>query len=531
MIYKVLLLFFIQILFTSCSEYNYNYYSYSEEKPSIQFPGAGAESLSRDLNVTITEAKPLKEGSNNIVNNSHNNQLVTVTYALPINKYNFKYNLFDIVNIKDNNKTTNKTFNSKNEFVEYVIQNSPEDIFYFETMKSLRDKEKEVIKILKKLYDENNFPQYFKKTYNKSSQQIGDKIYNLNVPLSVKGDNKPVLVTLKHITKNTNIYVEDNVYESNTLVEIDLDIIKKVGEVFEEIFPKVTTIYGNLLDIDGNGKINVIITKTPNNILGFVSSGDVLPKSSHIHSNYGEYFYLNYDSINKLKPNNIDDKKNNQIYATIPHELKHLIFFENRILKNKIFSSLEDWIYEGLARTAEYYTGYTYFHNNAVEKLLRMQYSYSLTNLEDVQSYTYGYLFFRYIIDRLGDEYFKNTFIPTLLNTSHTNIKAVEDASGLEFNQLYTDFMQNLILSGRGISNNKEVVQDKMSNITTGINLKDEVNKYLNTSVPNISANSSANIKLYPYSFVINKFNNTTNLDFTNNSENIKSFYTFINTK
>ena len=136
------------------------------------------------------------------------------------------------------------------------------------------------------------------------------------------------------------------------------------------VYPLDSAAFGPPTDIDANGHIGLIFTRTVNELTppnsnsyvgGFTFSRDLFPQVANASagacaaSNQGEYFYLLAPDPNGTINNNrrtagfVDSNTT----AVIAHEFQHLINAGRRIYVNNANSFEETWLDEGLAHTAE----------------------------------------------------------------------------------------------------------------------------------------------------------------------------------
>ena len=99
---------------------------------------------------------------------------------------------------------------------------------------------------------------------------------------------------------------------------------------------------------------------------------------------------------------------------------------------------------------AEYYTGYyDKQSSDYIGRFLDYHYNVSLTNWDysSVLNYSASLLYIRYLAERFGDDVIKR-----LYTASDSGILAVESATGVDFDEIFKDFVMAVFISGRGIS-------------------------------------------------------------------------------
>lgn len=125
-----------------------------------------------------------------------------------------------------------------------------------------------------------------------------------------------------------------------------------------------------------------------------------------------------------------------------------MIYFDEHYRRGAL--STYTWLNEALSQAAEYYSGYDEkLHKNLIREFLSGNYNHlSLTHWTR-NSYGYGALFIRYLIDQYGDSIIRN-----LCATDKVGIAAVEAATGEDFNIIFADFVRAMVMSGTGDSVN-----------------------------------------------------------------------------
>ena len=140
--------------------------------------------------------------------------------------------------------------------------------------------------------------------------------------------------------------------------------LESLGNAFEErVWPSDLAAFGAPTDVDGNGRVAVLLTHVLGEhlnggwLIGYFGRSDLLhardPDCSSSGSNHGEIIYLN-DVANGLANGYTADALADTVYpATLAHELQHLIGFGRRG-----GAAEETFIDEGLSKLAEDLAGY-----------------------------------------------------------------------------------------------------------------------------------------------------------------------------
>lgn len=129
----------------------------------------------------------------------------------------------------------------------------------------------------------------------------------------------------------------------------------------DKIYPADTAEFGAPLDIDGNGRIVVVVTKEVNRrgSLGFTTSCDNFPRDSTNNraSNYGEFFYMVAPDPNGAFGRAYSLQAAAQdLPDIIAHESVHVIQFGRRLASGGPFPDI--WIAEGQAVLGEEVSGH-----------------------------------------------------------------------------------------------------------------------------------------------------------------------------
>ncbi len=133
-------------------------------------------------------------------------------------------------------------------------------------------------------------------------------------------------------------------------------------------FPVLESHFGPLADVDGNGRILVLITKEVNrlgNVAGYAWIGDLMPPTVCSRSNVAEIFYgLAPDPGGIFGPAISEGELMEEIYPPLlPHELTHVVQFTGMLFGNAGDKAL--WEMEGGATLAEKLVGHVVLGNTS----------------------------------------------------------------------------------------------------------------------------------------------------------------------
>lgn len=168
------------------------------------------------------------------------------------------------------------------------------------------------------------------------------------------------------------VWLEDVANPAGGFTESDYRLL---GDRLDgEVYDVARSYFGEPTDVDGNGRIVAVVTKELNaaspgrdgegEILGFVFSGDLFPRSDCASSDGGELYYARapdpqgtfgraYSRTDALRLG----------VVTIGHELAHIIQVGRRLLAVDAPRFMESWVMEGQATLAEEVIGHAVLGN------------------------------------------------------------------------------------------------------------------------------------------------------------------------
>lgn len=210
----------------------------------------------------------------------------------------------------------------------------------------------------------------------------------------------------------------------------------KVGKEFEtNIAPLVNKNFGMESDLDGNGKVNILLFDIKDGfgvssygyIGGYFDGADLKAEAG---SNRGEIFYMDtypsmgYDpQLEEDTPRSVE-----KIYSTLAHEFQHMVNFNAQYLKqdrmmetylNEAFSMAAEHIYSGpIQDRIDYYNSSSYIQNG-----------HSLTiwsrNGDTLSNYSLSYLFGQYLNEQSS---IKDGVYKAILDYQGTPYDALQNA-------------------------------------------------------------------------------------------------------
>lgn len=138
--------------------------------------------------------------------------------------------------------------------------------------------------------------------------------------------------TLIKTTDSLAIYLQDG-------KNVSLYALNKMAQEFDYCYDRMTNIYGGHSDVDGNGKIIILLMQINaegknGSTLAYFNPNDMY------NGNYGEILYMDIDKVN--------DKTDNAI-GTLIHEFQHLINYSHYL--NGERRAMDSWLNEALSES------------------------------------------------------------------------------------------------------------------------------------------------------------------------------------
>jgi hypothetical protein len=263
---------------------------------------------------------------------------------------------------------------------------------------------------------------------------------------------------LKFEGTHTLLYVDERTSQA-ILSDAEAE---EIGQTFDaSIYAIDRSAFGNESDINGDGKVAILMTEEVNNlpedpgsiILGYFLPNDLLP--AYVNPAVTNGMEIFYTMVPDPAIGGVDWKARSirSIKSTLAHEFQHMINFNYRILiygKGYLANYQEElWMNEALSHIAEDLNGYDVDNIARSNLFLDNPGSTKLTFLDDDNLSNRGavYLFLRYLGDRFGESIYR-----TLVQSMHAGTVNAEAATGSNFLELFADWSAALYLSGRGIT-------------------------------------------------------------------------------
>ena len=267
----------------------------------------------------------------------------------------------------------------------------------------------------------------------------------------------------------------------NEFGSVDEDMMAAVVEQLEEIvLPRERQLFGDESDVDGDGKLWVLMTYTVNQYgaQAYVTWCDIgVTEGCYGYGHGHEIVYMGY--------NDPDDSRASAdgITETVAHELAHLIYAYHKVLLNGAAGVDENiYVTEGTSAMAQDLTGYNNGNQyvwatafDMIETYGSDDYSVQAVSLNDLfrGSGYYdqardgalrggAYLFLRYLFEQAGgmsvdaEGAFTDdggiAWIRDFFSVPETGVDSVEATTGADFSDLALDFYTAMVVSGRDLN-------------------------------------------------------------------------------
>ncbi len=339
--------------------------------------------------------------------------------------------------------------------------------------------------------------------------EVGTKWNNVYVQDIDNGTFKTINATCIAVSNHAYFFLEDG------LTKPTEDKIQAITEAFDKDYEIIHQYYGEETDTDGNGKVSFMIYDFSEGIFGFfytadkflnsdISASDI-PAEEKVKSNESDVLYINH----KFFADENWTKYSTDVKATFIHEFQHMVLFDSRS-RAGLSPNIARWINEGLSMLSEYYGNYGAPHYNYIASYFNKEQGKSLIHTDADLSYGLSYLFLRYLQIRFGDDVVKKIYA-----SNKDGTQMIEEATGMDFDELYTDFITMILVTGRGITTDKRYNIEEFNGIDgseiynrNGFNLSqiiDERYSY-NAANPLFITNTGNSRELPLYGFQITKW-------------------------
>jgi len=242
---------------------------------------------------------------------------------------------------------------------------------------------------------------------------------------------------LRAIGTHALVWVSDEEIDGyNYNLLITNDQANQVAAEFDAtIYPMVTTHFYTPSDVNGDGKIAILLFDIQDNfdstgsyVGGYFYSGDLY---THGSSNHMEIFYIDtYPTMHRYRSNPIYVTRS---YSTIAHEFQHMVNFNRNVLIEKGYP-MELWINEALSLAAEHLiygvlTPRIQFYNSSGH----IRDGHSLLYWDSwnpLPNYALSYLFMQYFRIQMGQG---NGIYRQLIENSRNDAQALQNLLNVHY--------------------------------------------------------------------------------------------------
>ncbi len=262
-------------------------------------------------------------------------------------------------------------------------------------------------------------------------QQVGSQAIFWVIIVASTMQQAQITATLQAETAHGRLYVDNQ--DLGAVSQARAASLLQSWE--NEIFPRVTQAFGlpqNPFNSTGQGIVTLLFSSTVGRaapgLAGYFSPADLFLDSQTfppVHSNQRDMIYVD--------PNSPDTS----LKGTVAHEFQHMINFSQHVFQ---FAGLPEvvWINEGLSMAAMDVAGYGFQVGNNTAHVSAFMTNPGLVSLWNWQNnlgdYGAGWLFFRYLADRFG-----NQVLAKLVRTSLTGAANIETQTSEPIGQVMSE--------------------------------------------------------------------------------------------
>ena len=284
--------------------------------------------------------------------------------------------------------------------------------------------------------------------------------------LNRDGETEEVSSVARYVGEKVAIYLDEEAPEEGFQAE-DLERLARTFD--EDIHPVVTGVFGTESDLDGNGRVIMLLTPVVNRLTpagtdgfigGFFFGLDLRPGDG---GNDGEVFYAVVPDPQGIHG---DPRTRERLLRGIPavlaHEFQHMVHFHQRAVLRDGVGTGALWLSEGLAQMAEELVARSVeaggrdsaaaaFRDGNRIRARRYLADPSGTSLVvgtgsgNLEERGASWLFLLYAADRWGSE-----LLGALTRTTRTAVESVEEATGSDWPSLLKGWWTALLAEGLG---------------------------------------------------------------------------------
>ena len=219
------------------------------------------------------------------------------------------------------------------------------------------------------------------------------------------------------------------------------DTADEIASLLESrIIPRCRELLGTHADVDGDGKLAVLLTRVLDRVSagqslgGFVRASDFRREASPPFGSHADVIYLNSQVVSRGE----------HLHTLLAHEYTHAVCFSERWRREatgKRVPDEEDWLTESIAHVAEqrHHAGWSNL-DHRIARYLRDPASAPLVVPDAARAGLWrdpgcrgaSYLFLQWCVDQFGDD-----FLRDLIHSPHRGRANIEHAAGVPFAELF----------------------------------------------------------------------------------------------
>lgn len=294
---------------------------------------------------------------------------------------------------------------------------------------------------------------------------VGD-VEEFKVLSSLSSVNSYVTVTarVRCVGDNVVFYVDTDPAPDGMVSDEQVDIL---CEYFDRTARIEQDLLGEISDVDGNGKLDVLMTKQINKlgamgggiVTGYFYASDLYPPNeasrTNLASNQREIIYTMVPDPQGRYGTAIsnDFAMSNLLPAVLPHELQHAISYNQHVFVNG-GQPEENWLNEAMSHFIEDYMGYNVENPSRYSMYLASPSTYGVVTNSSPNLMERGasYLFLRFLYEQAADG---DAFIRGLSQTGARGVANLEAAFNgptefSKFSQFMARWTVALAMTDRG---------------------------------------------------------------------------------
>ncbi|GAB4373025.1 MAG: hypothetical protein Kow009_09020 [Spirochaetales bacterium] len=174
---------------------------------------------------------------------------------------------------------------------------------------------------------------------------------------TLSGSWEEVSAHLRYEGEHCLVYVDEE--ESASIPQ---DTVEEIGGAFDtRAYPVVTQYFGEPYDVDGNGKVILLLLDIQDGysdgsseyVAGYFDYSHLYATRTFRLSNEADMIFLDTYPGLRTAQGEIDTEAKEDLKLTMAHEFQHLVDYSEKVIRQKM-SPMDTWINEGLSAAAEY---------------------------------------------------------------------------------------------------------------------------------------------------------------------------------